>query len=51
MSPVRAERHHVSSPTWNISGLDGGAEKRRLIFHASLHEEQLCEARRGVQSE
>lgn len=45
MSPVRAQRHRVSFPTWNVSGLEGAARRGGLIFHASLHEEKLREAR------
>lgn len=36
MSPVRAERHHVSSPTWNVSGLESRAEKRVAYFPCQL---------------
>lgn len=36
MSPAQAERHHVSSPTWNVSGLESRAGKRRAYFPCQL---------------
>lgn len=47
MSPVPAQRHHVSSPTWNVSGLESRAEKRTAYFPCQLTWRGALWGRRG----